>query len=114
MTSHPTSVVHPSIPIGKPNIIASAAAAEQFGLAGKRLPPGSFASPVKMANLDVHPKGFGEMEKPVFISKGQKNLSTTKKNKGRHGVPLLPGQHSAPITNTVVKASQLGKLYYLY
>jgi len=66
---------------------------------GKNLPPGSFSSPVRIDNLNIQEKGFGEMEKPVFISKSQKKIEN------KNGVPMLTT--TLPISNNVVKASQL-------
>ena len=82
-----------------------------FGANGEieKLPPGSFSSPVRVADLGLQEKGFGIMEKPVFISKGQK-VSTNSQNNGesksRTNIPIVG--NSAPLTNVVVKSSQLG------
>lgn len=98
VTSHATSVIHPTAPIGKANIIADSAVADQFGALGKRLPPGSFSSKVQIADLHLNEKGFGEMEKPVFITKSQKKIE----NKN---IPIVG--NSQPISNTIEHAAQL-------
>lgn len=92
--SHPTSVIHPANPIGQP-IVTNQAAAEQFGFHERRLPPGSFSSPVQIGNLDFAEKGLKELEKPVFISKKQ-NLITAP----------MEG-NSQKISNVVENAAQL-------
>jgi len=103
VTSHPTSVIHPAKPLGNA-IITSSDVADQFGgLEERKLPPGSFSSPVKIMNLNLKESGFGEMEKPVFITKGQKNLATNKSE--TKNIPMTgPTQK---ISNEVVKPSQL-------
>lgn len=76
-------------------------------LAERQLPPGSFSSPVKIANLNLEEKGFGEMEKPVFISKNQKNV---KSQNNQANLPLSPETGlSQPIDNDIVKTAMLGK-----
>lgn len=92
-------MIHPTKPIGNP-FITSNAAAEQFTHSEEpKLPPGSFSSPVRIQNLDLNEKGLKNLEKPVFISKGQK--STNESNT----VPL-EGNH-APISNTVQSVANL-------
>jgi len=93
--SHPTSVIHPATPIGQP-IVVNQAAAEQFGFHERKLPPGSFASPVKIGNLNFAEKGLKELEKPVFISKNQNNLEAA---------PMVG--NSQKISNVVVNAAKL-------
>jgi hypothetical protein len=102
VVSHPTSVIHPTKPLGNA-IITDSAVADQFGGLERQLPPGSFASPVKIANLNLNDKGFGEMEKPIFISKGQKTV--TESQSEDKNVPMLGNTQA--ISNEVVKASQL-------
>lgn len=101
VTSHATSVIHPTKAIGKPNIIADSAVSDQFGALGKTLPPGSFSSKVQIGDLNLDEKGFGAMEKPVFISKGQKKIE----NKANDKIPIVG--KSAPISNSVLQASQM-------
>jgi hypothetical protein len=77
---------------------------DQFGALGKRLPPGSFSSPVKIGNLNLEEKGFGVMEKPVFISKNEKKNTNTNTN-----IPIVGNTQS--LTNAVTTAAQLGKYF---
>lgn len=102
--SHTTSVIHPSKPIGKPNIMANSAVADQF--AGvPELPKGSFRSQVRVADLgDSDESGLKNLEKPVFINKGQKTVSENTVKSEEHPANPLTGKK---LTNSVANAALL-------
>jgi hypothetical protein len=93
VTRHPTSVIHPSIPIGNKNIITDSAVADQF--AERRLAPGQMELPTKLVELDYfNDRNFRNLEKPVFLHTGQKSSTGA----------LAPLQ-GVKLGNTVVKAA---------
>jgi hypothetical protein len=95
VTSHATSVIHPSIPIGLKNIITDSAVADQF--AAKRLAPGQMELPTKLVELDYfNDRNFRNLEKPVFLHTGQKSTTDSESLSPLLGVKL---------GNTVVKAA---------
>lgn len=78
VTSHNTSVVHPTKPIGKANIPLTSNSALLFGDHKNeldRLSPGQVAIPVQISDIDAKGEKLKGLEKPVFIHKGQKSLN---------------------------------------
>lgn len=100
ITKHPTSVVHPPKPIGKP-MITNAASAELFTNAAP-LKPGQISLPTKLADLDLSDPSFRNLEKPVFLHKGEK--ASTKHKSKTNNVVLDPIANKK-LGNEVVKES---------
>jgi len=102
VTSHPTSVIHPSVPIGSPTIMTNAAGADMFA-GEKRLAPGSFSVPTKLMELNYgNDRNFLNLEKPIFLHKGQ-----TSKEIDFNGPP--PPLTGVKLGNVVQKAANEGK-----
>jgi len=96
VTSHQTSIIHPTKPIGKVNVITNSETANMFADPQNefdRLVPGRFSTPVKISEDSSDNDKFGKMEKPVFIHKGEKIKNTEPKFE--------------PIPNVVVKTGDL-------
>jgi hypothetical protein len=77
-----TSVIHPSTPIGNP-IMTDRSVIDQFGGMATRLAPGQVSVPTQLRELSYNDKNFKNLEKPIFIHKGQTNLENKNNNKHR-------------------------------